>query len=494
VNSCLIYEPGRQFQLDDEDLDLVVLSVFPTSKGRVPEDSSASDISANTDNYVREFERIPCGSIEARDDLHVAMDRVLVMLRQTARRPKPRGPGHRRESLATELSSLPIGNSGDSQGTGIAHGLTELQEESPSSYISPGGMPRRGPEGWSDNARRSSLTTDSLGTEERTNGDSSAVASAHRKAELTSVVRRLSMGRPKRVMDAKRSVRVIIANALPPGVDLHLVRSSLDEGAWRQQPQGSIDSGRAVLFEADSGDKNDFSDVLRLNRDVRGNVIFAVEQIRSGSEDHGVHQAMMSFVNPSIGLPSYSVKCSRGLYGTYEHGNGAHATVVFTITVDLPATISLDSQNSALTSGRSSRDSLASAVSLQIASQPQSSSIASGSLSLGSQTIASIGAMGAAGARALKSSSQRVRDAAAMPTAGSSQRSNDSALESKYGLDSGLGQSSSNRLGGTEARASADPVALTQLVELGFDRELGELALIEANGDLVIAVDMLTRT
>jgi hypothetical protein len=66
--------------------------------------------------------------------------------------------------------------------------------------------------------------------------------------------------------------------------------------------------------------------------------------------------------------------------------------------------------------------------------------------------------------------------------------------ESQRGATAGPYRNEFGRSEATEARGNVDSVALSQLLELGFDKESAKLALVEANGDLVLAVDILTRS
>eukprot|EP00173_Palmaria_palmata_P000210 Plantae.Rhodophyta-Palmaria_palmata.ctg110.p1 GENE.Plantae.Rhodophyta-Palmaria_palmata.ctg110~~Plantae.Rhodophyta-Palmaria_palmata.ctg110.p1 ORF type:complete len:366 (-),score=56.89 Plantae.Rhodophyta-Palmaria_palmata.ctg110:76-1146(-) len=309
--------------------------------------------------------------------------------------------------------------------------------------------------------------------------------------DLSVATRRLKMGGTKRAMDSKRSIRIIVANGLPDGQTIRLIRSSLDEGFWREQPPNVCPAGSARMFEADSGGADDNVDKWQINRDIRGSVLFGVNPVGGdlggGSiANSRVLQVALEFFNPAMSSPSYKAVCSEGVYATHNRATGAHTTVVFTISDRDPgavAKLTLSSGSSTSLPLGASRDSLSSSVALPLSAQSLRTSSGNRSrtespvrlgLSSSGAAMASVGSASAAGAGKLfKAGSRRFRDVAL-----------------SFGASRPSSSSSPQR---PAASSQGFDASVKQLMELGFERVPATKALRESNGDIVKAVDVLTR-
>jgi hypothetical protein len=473
-------EAGRTFEVCDDGKELVL----QTARRAVEGVESAEDM-------VHVWGRVQCGSTGARDELHAAVDRALVLPRraggQSGNGPQGLATRERRAS-SVELASIaapPPAPSGGVQMTPMDS--TAAADGTPNVFGVGPAMPGRGADG------RPLRRASGPGAE-----DSETVGghAGRRQLELSAAVRRLKMGGTRRALDAKRSLRIIVANALPRGSSIRLIRSSLNDGFWREQPPNAISAGTATMFEADSGGSGDEIDKWQMGRDVRGSVLFGV----SASPDGGgggpaahVPQVTLQFVNPAMSSPSYSIECSPGLRGTHDRGSGAHATVVFTVS---DSSISgggassgggAPSVGSSAASLRPSRDALASSTALPLPSLSHSAPSIGGPPP--PSPFAAVGAAGAAGAagagRLFKAGSRRFLDAASSIGAGAPPLFARSASQA----------AAERAAAAARARrpAAVDASALAQLVELGFPRDRAADALRDAGGDIVHAVDLLTR-
>jgi Vacuolar sorting-associated protein 13, N-terminal/Vacuolar-sorting-associated 13 protein C-terminal/N-terminal region of Chorein or VPS13/SHR-binding domain of vacuolar-sorting associated protein 13/UBA/TS-N domain len=428
-------------------------------------------------DIIHVWGRLPCGSTEAREELHAAVDRAVMSLRR-------RRGGHNnawtalrssRDEMATsiELGNVASGRSSRSSGNETEMASLESSaaaDGTPDVFGTASNMPGRDSRGrpvqWYPGSTQDRSS--------RGGAEQSAAAAARRELELTAAVRRLKMGGTNRAADSKRSVRVIVANALPSGNTVRLIRSSLEDGFWREQPPNEIPAGNAKLFEADSGGADDNLEKWQMNRDVRGSVVLGVSADKgSGSASTSpvrTPQIALDFVNPVMSSPSYAVQCSPGIYATHDRGAGAHATIVFTIS-DQPAvgpTSLLVAQSPSVslrTSLRTSRDSLSSAVALPLASQSRSA-----------PTLPTPPSVPAGAGRLFRAGSQRLREVA-------------NALG---GVAAGVG-AAAGRAGSSSGTGGVDAASVAQLVELGFPRDAATAALRDTDGDLVQAVDLLTR-
>ncbi|GAB0491741.1 hypothetical protein MMPV_002996 [Pyropia vietnamensis] len=264
--------------------------------------------------------------------------------------------------------------------------------------------------------------------------------------EVETAVRRLVTAGAARDAGSKRSMRVLVVNCLD-GWALKLRSSRLDAGVWRQPPPTSIASGEAALWEADSGgDADDGGRRRALTREVRGSVL--LDLLPSAAAAAGpaasVGIVRLSWLNPTLAANTFDVDAPRGVTVRTEGGLGAHGTVVFWV---LPRG-GEGGGRARLGSGSVSRDVMS-----------DWRDVAEPSLDE---------------PRLFESSPSATSD-----------------------VTSGVGGSSSS--GGatplpTAAAASAatvNPDALAQLLELGFPRADAIRALRQAGGDLVRAVDLL---
>lgn len=492
VVADIALESSRTFEVLAEGKDVVLRTARRATSG-------GGDGSSD---FVHVWGRIECGSEDARKDLRGAIERSIELMRDVRELPGSlpaqisafgsRGKsvemtdiGASKSSTMIDLPDAPMISmkpvlATDGAGSGFGEGMPALlgRDSSGREIPSSGGADL-------GDAEVSSGQSESEGAE------SEAQIAARRLLDLGAATRRLKMGGTKRAVDSKRSIRIIVANGLPDGQAIQLIRSSLDEGFWREQPPIVCPAGSARMFEADSGGAGDNVDKWQINRDIRGSVLFGVNPVGGdlgggGIANSRVLQVALEFFNPAMSSPSYKAVCSEGVYTSHNHATGAHATVVFTISDrDLGAVAkpALSSGSSASLPLGASRDSISSSVALPLSAQSLRTSsgnrsrtespVRSGLNSSGA-AIASVGSASAAGAGKLfKAGSRRFRYAA-----------------SSLGASRPSSSSSSQR---PAASSQVVEASVKQLMELGFERVPAIKALRESNGDIVKAVDVLTR-
>lgn len=449
-----------------------------------------SDGPQSRKEVVHVWGRISCDSNDARADLHAAVDRALLALRRKSALGSSATAYSGRNDAASsiELRNIDHGSTSDqSIGTELfSLGHSTAGNGTPGVFGTFSQLPGRDSRGrpYSRENSKSRETSVPTGTER------SAAAAARRELELTSAVRRLSMGGTRREVDAKRSIRIIVANSLPSGSSVRLIRSSLEDGFWREPPPKSIASGTATLFEADSGGAADKLDRWQMNRDVRGSVLFGVNTDDMNSRSKSptrAPQITLEFSNPVMSSPTYGVQSSPGVYASYDRGSGNHATVVFTIS-DRPVASAKVSPSPPSRSLRASHDALSSSVALPLPVASKSS-----------PSVGSSAASAASGAgRLFKAGSKRFISAASSFGAGSIASVYNQGQGSRAGSSSDHSRPppfamSSSQHSMVGSMRNLDEAAVAQLVELGFTREAASKALIDAKGDIVQAVDALTR-
>lgn len=264
--------------------------------------------------------------------------------------------------------------------------------------------------------------------------------------ELEAAVRRLVTAGAARDAGSKRSMRVVVVNSLD-GWALQLRSSRLDAGVWRRPPPTSVTSGEAALWEADSGGEADDGGRRRaLTREVRGSVLLDVlpTVATTAGQAASVGVVRLSWLNPTLAANTFDVDAPRGVTVRTEGGLGAHGTVVFWV----------------LPRGRE----------------------------IGSRA-------GSGGGSVSRDVTSDWRDTAELDL--DEPRLFESSPSATSDVTSGVGGSS--RGGGATplprataaAAAAVNPDALAQLLELGFPRADAVRALRQAGGDLVRAVDLL---
>lgn len=381
-------------------------------------------------------DRIPCGSVSAREDLSLAVLKLIESVRSG--QPVHNGRSFISQSPADiELSVLPSAIEDENATELTQTRRSDAADGAAGVFI----LPMRGPGGdMPANAGRMP-----------TSDPSTPVVERKSRSQLENSITRLAMGGTQRAIDSMRSIRIIVANELDTPSPLVLVRSSLEKGFWRVAVPQQVDAFSAVLFEVDSGSQEEIARASQRNlKEVHGSVLFRL----MGPGDQMVGnspQALLEFVNPAAGSPSYSTRTSGGLCASYERGSGTHATVIFRI-----------------------GHAAAKASETRAGASANAPIVSSRALPGGSGGVA----------RRLTSSS----------LFGSAMRLA-SAVQETRGRGSGRSMPMERppaTAPPTRPMPVVDDRGLAQLLELGFEAGKAREALRRANGDIVRAVDILT--
>ncbi|CDF40534.1 unnamed protein product [Chondrus crispus] len=119
-------------------------------------------------------------------------------------------------------------------------------------------------------------------------------------------------------IDAARSVRLIVVNLTEHA--LRLVCSSLDSGAWVQEPTSTIEKRSVSLFEADG--------TADRAKDISGRIVMQV------GTDGGKSGKMfiIRFLNPLLASNAYAVEAPAGFVARFQGGEkGNHVETVITL-------------------------------------------------------------------------------------------------------------------------------------------------------------------
>lgn len=149
--------------------------------------------------------------------------------------------------------------------------------------------------------------------------------------EVETAVRRLVTAGAARDAGSKRSMRVVTVNGID-GWTLKLRSSRLDAGVWRRPPPTSVASGEAAVWEADSGgDADDGGRRRALTREVRGSVLLDMLPTAAAATGQAasVGVVRLSWLNPTLANNTFEVDAPRGVAVRTDGGLGAHGTVVF---------------------------------------------------------------------------------------------------------------------------------------------------------------------
>lgn len=425
--------------------------------------------------------RIHCGSVDAREDLQRAMERYFATYRSGYRGPFD-GNGSR-SSPGIELQNLDLAGAETFVGRQmVPTNRCTASDGRPDVFrVTP--LPGRLQDDVTEGKCAKNLDSRSTTQAKLSNIDSLGNADSKggsRTSDLETSIRRLAMGGTKRAIDSSRSLRFIVANSGPEGFVMHLKRSNLISGVWRVQAPTSIASGTATLFEADSGSADELGDLRRLNSEVRGSVLYGLNSSESSagasltserpSAVVGASHILLEFENSAISSQRFVIRSSADILGRYEGGSGDHATVILHVTARIPRS----RNNSDVDSRRSSQPSSArSRVALPLPGSRTARNATASSFS-------PFDAVNAAGGRLFKAGGRLLGAATSF---GSSGRDSTSRERST------AGQATETR----RQQRGDNESSIDQLTQLGFDRDLVIIALNESDGDVVRAVDMLTK-
>lgn len=146
-------------------------------------------------------------------------------------------------------------------------------------------------------------------------------------ASLQRTVKRLSSNGATRTEESERNLRIIVANMLSGDLELCLMGGTLEHGKWIVEAPVDIASLDAQMMEVEWSGDSESEDGLR----VSGHVIYDIVDGRDGG-NRKMGQVILEFFNDaSDGGSSFTTKASTGFEGEFERGSGANAAVVFTI-------------------------------------------------------------------------------------------------------------------------------------------------------------------
>lgn len=267
-------------------------------------------------------------------------------------------------------------------------------------------------------------------------GDSQDVETGRSPASLKKVVKRLSTGVRKDRLKTTPHMRIIVANMLPGGLEL-LTGGTLEEGKWRIEAPVCVKGLDAQMMEVDCSEKQDEE------KCARGHVVYdVIDTGKKGKERIG--EIVFEFFNAQEGGASFTTKASAGFEAEFDRGNDGYGAVVFTVRKSIDEVVG----------------------------------VSGGDISGTADTVRrSEGERG--GMRVLDSRREMGVD-----------EQRDSRFDDNGGGEAG---GMNDLLSGGGEEMSDDEKLVKQLVDIGFKFEDAIGALAEAGGDLVKAVDILTR-
>lgn len=252
-------------------------------------------------------------------------------------------------------------------------------------------------------------------------------------ASLEKTVRRLSMSGLRKSEDSRHDLRMILANKLPSGLMLRLSTSNLEHGVWRIAAADAIEALDAQVIDVGSDMEEG-----RRGMEVSGVVVYDIVnefgEIDDERENKGeIGQIVIEFFRGKDEAASFTTRATRGYQAEFVSGGSRHGSAIFTITETAQgqkARLESEGDVSGINSGRRNE--------------------------AGSSSKATV-------------SGKQNRADGPVPAGDSAGES-----DSRVGL-------------------SDDEMLVQQLVEIGFKFEDAVVALAEAGGDMVKAVDILTK-
>lgn len=238
------------------------------------------------------LDRIACGSVAAREDLHKSLERITgekMMLRENQQQ-QDRGlrEGMSGEEVAPVSSKCTEKNGREVQTLQNSEDWKMRDSESKQSVSLPG------------------------------------YAGKDRSIEgLQRVVEGLTLrGVQQSTDESDQSLRLVVANELDQGLDLYLTEGSLEQGQWRKEVPVSVKSLDAQVIEVGGRDSQDGGQI------IEGNVMYKITDMNRGRD---VGQIVLEFSSGRDAATSCTTKASKGFRAEFECEGGDHGTVIFKI-------------------------------------------------------------------------------------------------------------------------------------------------------------------